>query len=313
MALRSAGRVLGRIALFALLALIAAELVLQAAARFAVDRAAATARERGTFRVLALGDSHTYGAGVSEEASYPWQLQQALDTQAPGAFVVINKGVPGFNTSMLRKRLPELVRRYDPDMVVLWVGINDSWNGTDADTAEASWGWLDAVASRLRVYRLIRVWRHDRKLERDVVSDRRRPSVTQQGERDGKTFGSISYGDVVEEVTVSRSEKQIWGDLQRAVERNYDAMVQWLRAAGIPVAFVEYPVNLHEFAVANRAMRSVAERYDVPSVRSENSVARLSQDQLTLTWGAHPNESMYHEIVVDLAPLVLAARGERAK
>jgi hypothetical protein len=155
------------------------------------------------------------------------------------------------------------------------------------------------------------VWEHDRQLERDVVADRSRPQVRQEGNEGGNPIGAVAYGDVVEEVTVHRSERLSRDAMRARAEANYAAMVRWLRGAGIAVAFIEYPINLREFATANAAMRSVAAGYDVPIVRSEDAVARLSQAQRRTLWAAHPNVDMYHEIVLDLGPLVLAARAAR--
>lgn len=312
MRLRALGRFPLGVALFILISLALAEGVLQVAARLFVDRSVAGARVPGTFRVLALGDSHTYGTGVSEAEAYPGQLQAYLDAREPGVFTVINKGVPGFNTSMLRSRLARHVRSYDPDMVVLWAGINDIWNVTDVENDDAgTWAWLQGLASRSRLYRLALVWRHDRQLDRDVVGDRGRPVVTQEGERDGNPIGAVAYGDVVEEVTVHRSERLPSDAVCRRAEANDAAMVEWLRGAGIAVAFIEYPINLKEFATANAAMRAVAARYDVPIVRSESAVARLRPEQRRTLWAAHPNADMYHEIVLDLGPIVLAAHHAR--
>jgi lysophospholipase L1-like esterase len=314
MRLRALGRFLLGVVLFLMTSLLVAEGGLQIAARLFVDRSVAGARAPGTFRVLALGDSHTYGAGVSEREAYPGQLQEYLDAREPGVFTVINKGVPGFNTSMLRKRLARHVSSYDPDMVILWVGINDIWNVTDVESDGAGvWARLEGIASRSRLFRLVMVWRHDRRLERDVAADHGRPTVTQEGEREGNPIGSVGYGDFVEKLTVHRTDRLPRDTVRTREEQNFAAMVRWLRGAGIPVVFIEYPLDMNAFATANEAMRTVAARYDVPIVHSPEALMRLPKEKRQTLWAAHPNADMYHEIVLDLGPLVLAARDARNK
>jgi hypothetical protein len=56
-----------------------AEVSLQVAAALSSDRSGSASDGTASFRILALGDSHTYGAGVENEESYPSQLQLFLD------------------------------------------------------------------------------------------------------------------------------------------------------------------------------------------------------------------------------------------
>src|SRR5215470_7272233 len=53
----------------------------------------------GARRILAVGDSCTWGWQVEEQESYPAVLQQLLDERyGPGAYHVINGGVPGYTS-----------------------------------------------------------------------------------------------------------------------------------------------------------------------------------------------------------------------
>jgi lysophospholipase L1-like esterase len=81
----------------------------------------------GEKRILAIGDSVTFGHLVSEESTYPYFLQEYLQE----AFVdtslrVINCGVSTYST---REELMFLQRKgikYDPDIVILGFVLNDA-------------------------------------------------------------------------------------------------------------------------------------------------------------------------------------------
>jgi len=69
--------------------------------------------------ILAFGDSLTVGVGTSTEHSYPAVLQRLSNRQ------VINAGVSGETTAAGLARLPALLDRYSPKLVVLLEGGND--------------------------------------------------------------------------------------------------------------------------------------------------------------------------------------------
>lgn len=87
------------------------------------DREYPFERSADTFRILALGDSYTYGWLVNNpEDTYPKIIEKKLNAEGE-KIEVINAGSPGFS-------LPEMVRRfisdgkyYSPNLVM--IGIND--------------------------------------------------------------------------------------------------------------------------------------------------------------------------------------------
>ena len=97
--------------------------------------------ERGPndFRLLALGDSVTFGWGVLYEEAYPTLLAELLREARPGREIfVLNASCSGYSTHQGLEMLKRRGLKYRPDVVTIWLGWNDSvvWDGmTDAEHA----------------------------------------------------------------------------------------------------------------------------------------------------------------------------------
>ena len=80
-------------------------------------------KEPGTFRIACLGDSFTFGHGVTEEATYARQLEETLNaTAGEPRFETQNYGIGGYNTDQELIVLRTKALRFQPDLVILqWV------------------------------------------------------------------------------------------------------------------------------------------------------------------------------------------------
>ena len=81
----------------------------------------------GTYRVLAVGDSCTFGSGAGSADTYPAQLERQLGTLRPDlGFEVLNAGVPGFTSYQALRYLEIEGFDLQPDAVLFGTGVNDA-------------------------------------------------------------------------------------------------------------------------------------------------------------------------------------------
>ena len=125
------------------------------------DKRTLTSDRDNLYTILCLGDSFTFGVGVSQGKDYPSQLEDLLNSRVKGkSVVVINRGRGGQNTAELLNKLPSYIDTIKPDSIILLVGDANLWN---------YWGYqrylkgktllpvLQNHLYRVRVYKLIKL------------------------------------------------------------------------------------------------------------------------------------------------------------
>lgn len=121
-------------------------------------------RDHGARRILAIGDSCTWGWRVAEHESYPAVLQELLDRRAgAGHYEVINAGFPGYTSYQGLRYLRERGLRLRPSLVIAAFGFNDITRGGDVATLIALQARFmpllrldDVLLDRSRLYRWTR-------------------------------------------------------------------------------------------------------------------------------------------------------------
>ena len=90
--------------------------------------------------ILAFGDSLTYGTGAEKGESYPAILEKTVN------YKVINAGVPGELSMQGLKRLPKLLDKHQPSLLILCHGGNDILQRENLAEAEANIRQMIALA-----------------------------------------------------------------------------------------------------------------------------------------------------------------------
>jgi lysophospholipase L1-like esterase len=82
--------------------------------------------------VLALGDSLTAGVGASADSAYPAVLQRLT------GWKVVNGGISGDTSAQALQRLPDLLQKHQPALVIVGIGGNDFLRRQSASATRAN-------------------------------------------------------------------------------------------------------------------------------------------------------------------------------
>jgi tetratricopeptide (TPR) repeat protein len=115
-------------------------------------------------KILCIGDSYTFGQGAASGYSYPEQLERILHKNYPQhKFIVYNQGICGVNSSRMLKELPENLKRYNPDFIIIMAGMNNRWNLQENNYflfrkgVKIYFCRVDAFLTHLRSYKLLKI------------------------------------------------------------------------------------------------------------------------------------------------------------
>lgn len=256
----------------------------------------------GRTRVIALGDSSTFGWGVEDGDAYPAQLQRAL-TREGGAWEVLNLGVPGYSTFQGRIMLEREALPLAPD-VVLWSYLsNDGAMTGEADRSayarrEGAVGALLQLLHHSRAYETLEAWIAH---ARGAAASRPRDDV--------RNVASLA------EAAANARES-----------------VTLARRAGVPIVLVANCVRGTTAAVLASVAQETGAPYLDATALVEAAIPRIASDPafeadrraLTARYGAarlakeprlhgflpdlcHPNATGHRLIAEALAPLVIRA------
>lgn len=134
-------------------------------------------RHPGTIRIACLGDSFTFGEGVTEDAVYPRRLESLLNAvngeattrsagSTPARYEVLNCGVQGHGTidEFLYYRM--YIAKFRPDVVVLGFFLNDAMDGAETIRQNDEWTAEQPLSRLSRISRISEIVERSHAAER---------------------------------------------------------------------------------------------------------------------------------------------------
>ncbi len=145
-------------------------------------------------RILALGNSCTFGWGVTDEETYVAQLESLLG----GAYQVINGGIPGYSSFQGKRFFEHELASLRPDVVLICYAWNDHWAAAnqiadkDQEFPPGAVIALQNLLSRFQSYRLLKkVLLATVESDPDSLFDRSRPVYRVGAEDFGQNLRAI--------------------------------------------------------------------------------------------------------------------------
>lgn len=260
----------------------------------------------GNLRVLCLGDSNTYGVWLRRHQAYPQQLEAVWNerTESP-KLEVLNLGVPGTNSSRLVRELPQMIETFDPDILIIMVGVNDFWTLPtpleDAPAAQPQPGFLKRHSLLYRLYYLFQRGRLSNTPE--FIRD---PNSTLAGA--GKH--RVRVGDREFEMGFAAASPVLESG-GAGLKSNLERLVGMAREAGTSLYLMTYPSQRSYYHDANQVITAFANQTGTPLIDLTAVFAPICPQNdcpETLFPDGHPTAPGYR-IVAETIRERLARRG----
>jgi lysophospholipase L1-like esterase len=248
------GRRLGLIVFGLALSLVLLEGLLQAGAAYnrGALRGDAPAAVAVASRVVCVGDSNTFGITLPRDSTYPAFLQDLFRADPTTASVeVLNLGVPGTNSSLLRTRLGTIIDTFHPDTLLVMIGANDFWTIPVPVEDEAT-TWRQQLWAYSRVYRLFYM------LARATRREELAPEVIVETPKGGKVRGVVRQGDQEIDLSWTGRADDDQVDWRDKLAVNLRAMAALAQRRGVQFVLLTYPAEGAAYGRANKVIRQAA-------------------------------------------------------
>lgn len=233
-------------------------------------------------RVVAMGDSNTYGLYYSAAEAWPAVFEQRWNAQHPEMPVeVINLAFPGTNSSRVLKSMPDVLATFQPDVITVMVGVNDFWMApvdTSAESSDVSAlkSWLLEHSRTAKLFYMImrqpynasllemdkeyRAAEYDpsyEKIFRDALEGKRELPLSDKPK-------AVRYGDRTFDIGYVFSGKQ--GNPADAMHTNFNRMADLASAHQAKLVFITYAYFEMPQKAANMQMKVVAKERNIPLI-----------------------------------------------
>ncbi len=110
---------------------------------------------KNNYTILCVGDSFTFGGYWALKETYPYYLEKLLNSVGRGNnYRVINAGVCEYNSRQVLIRLPFLLEKYKPNMVIIMVGATERFNLAGYTLFDRG---LKSFIHNFRVYKMFKI------------------------------------------------------------------------------------------------------------------------------------------------------------
>jgi len=229
------------------------------------------AKRPGVLRIACIGDSWTFGMNVEQDRIYPARVKALLEQQPGGREVeMMNFGILGYTSFQGLQLLKQRVLDFQPDVLVIGFGMNDSDVAGYRDKDVVKPGeihWRDRVKAVTSHSELIAL------LKYAALAIRFRP----------KNMGEFLKADAKADqgksnATVNYDEIEAWTRVSpRDYQDNLHLMIQLARDHGVR-RVVLLDNELWEGSPYRAALRSVSAIEHVPLVDSLQMIADEKQN-----------------------------------
>jgi hypothetical protein len=239
----------------------------------------------GVERIVVLGDSFTWGAGVDFDDAYPQRIERALSRRPGRSAEVVNLALPGFKTDDELAVLEKQGFAYAPDLVLLGYVLNDAEDASSAEKRRAE-DWIrtrseaPGILDRSALLRFVghRLW------------------ATREGRRRVLAYRAMYEGGA-----------QGWAASRKALE----TVGALCRGRGVPFVVAVFPLfgnpldQAYPFAAIHAEVASAAARAGARVVDLLPAYRGLRPDLLVVdAEDEHPNEIAHRIAAKTLLPVV---------
>jgi lysophospholipase L1-like esterase len=213
-------------------------------------------------RVVAMGDSNTYGLYLDKKDAYPKQLETIWNTaHKNNPIEVINLGYPGSNSSRLVASIEEINRQFQPDIILVMIGTNDSWTAPivaaeltlDNSHKLHPLQWIKLHSKLYRLFCLMtREPFQEKALETITTSD---PAQAETAK--GKP-AAINYKNMKLDFSLNFRDKNTHLDIEAAMQKNMEKLINYGGKNNIKVFLLTYPANKGYYKQANKVTLKTA-------------------------------------------------------
>jgi len=228
-------------------------------------------KQEGTYRIIIIGDSITFGFGVELEESYPKILEEKLKNELNMNIEVINFGVPGYTGIQEFIVLEEQAIKYFPDLIIIGHYLNDP---------DEVWDIFEATPTS-KIPPKIKIFLNENSCSYDFFKERWSRLLNKIGKTNFKSYKELYIED-----------SELWD----AHKERFIDMKEISDTEGIPILVVLFPNwrNLNEsydFKEETLLLIETINKSELNSLDIYSKIKGLNGEEYTisLTDASHPN------------------------